>query len=264
MTPGLAANFHDALARLAGIPWTTYVLTLGATLVAGLVQGVTGFGFGIVAMSLLPLLLGFKDALTLTIVLSPLVMLLALHWQKQSFHGRDAWLIIAGALIGIHAGAMLVHALPGTLLLGLLGAILMVVGFGHFVRRRHSVAPARPLWEVPLGVASGVLGIGFAMGGAPIIAYAYSRDWQLERAKAMLTAVFAAETIVMLFFIRLTSEHLDRVLLLALIMILPVLLVLWCGIHLGRRLPQTLMRHAVHAYLGVIGLYYLLSRVLRA
>jgi len=52
------------------LPWPETIFILLIFIAAGLTQGVMGFGFGIVAMTLLPLTLGLKDAITLLALLN--------------------------------------------------------------------------------------------------------------------------------------------------------------------------------------------------
>lgn len=239
------------------VSWEECLLIFLILVASGLTQGLLGFGFGIVAMTLLPLTLGLRDAVTLLALLLAVLMLLSLYWQKRSFNWRDARFIMLGSLLGIPLGALLVGTLPDGILYRILGGSMAIIGAGHFLtRHKPKRAPLRR-WEFPVGVLSGILAAGFNMGGPPVVAYVYARDWTGEQAKAVLAAVFVFTSLTRLFFIGLTGVNLPKVLQLALILVLPTALVLRWGIALGRKIPHECLRPVVFAYLGLTGLYYL-------
>ncbi|MCF7761962.1 MAG: sulfite exporter TauE/SafE family protein [Cephaloticoccus sp.] len=238
-------------------PWgelSIILLILGAS---ALTQGLLGFGFGIVAMTLLPLTLGLKDAVTFLALLNAVIMVLSLYWQKRAFRWRDARFLIGGALLGIPLGAMLVGLLSEQILYLLLGGTMACIGLGHFVTRVKILRPSNPRWEVPIGVASGILAASFNMGGPPLVAYVYSRQWTTDQAKAVLASLFVVTGFMRLFFIGLTGVDLPKVLTWAAIMVIPTALILRGAIALGHRIPHEFLRPVVFAYLGGVGLYYL-------
>jgi uncharacterized membrane protein YfcA len=234
--------------------FTALLLVLATSI---LVQGLMGFGFGIVAMTLLPLLLGLKDAVTLLALLNAVMMMLSLHWQKRAFRWHDARFLIWGALAGVPLGALMVGVLSEQVLLVILGVTMVGVSLDHFLRRHPAGKARQPKLEFPLGIGSGILAAGFNMGGPPVVAYAFSRNWTGEQAKAVLASIFVVSGISRLFFIGLTGVNLSKVLWLAALLLVPTALVLRVGIALGRRLPHALLRPVVFAYLGAMGVFYL-------
>lgn len=239
------------------VSWEECLLIFLILVASGLTQGLLGFGFGIVAMTLLPLTLGLRDSVTLLALLLAVLMLLSLYWQKRSFDWRDARFIMLGSLIGIPLGALLVGKLPDSVLYRILGASMAIIGIGHFIRRRQTAQSPLRRWEFPVGILSGILAAGFNMGGPPVVAYVYSRKWSGEQAKAVLAAVFVFTSLTRLFFIGLTGVNLPKVLQLAAILVIPTALILRLGIDLGRKIPHEFLRPVVFAYLGLTGLYYL-------
>lgn len=224
---------------------------------AGLTQGILGFGFGIVAMTLLPIVMGFRDAITFMALMNAINMPLALYWQKRSFNWRNARFIIIGALIGIPLGSLMVGLLPDKVLFMLLGAAMTTIGASHFISRHKTDRPTSPRLELPVGLASGILAAGFNMGGPPTVAYVYSRSWKGEEAKAILASVFVVTSFARCFFIGITGDHLSQVLILIAIVVVPTGIILRSGIAIGRRIPHHFLRPVVFAYLGLTGLYYM-------
>ncbi|MFM1850471.1 MAG: hypothetical protein RIS54_155 [Verrucomicrobiota bacterium] len=228
--------------------------------VSALAQGILGFAFGIVAMTLLPLVLGFRDAVILLAVLNAAVMSFALFWQRASFRWGDARFLLIGSLIGIPIGAYLVGALPERVLYVLLGGTMMAISANQFIRRRSGPKSSKPAWELPVGLASGVLAAGFNMGGPPLVAYIYSRDWALDQAKAVLASCFMVTAFARLGFLGMSGVSLPDIFKMAAVILLPTVAMLWLGIKVGHRIPQRWLRPGVFVYLGMMGVLYLFKR----
>lgn len=243
---------------MAELPWETFSIILLIFVVAAMTQGVMGFGFGIVAMTLLPFTLGLKDAITLIAILNAIMMVLSLYWQKGSFQWGEARNLLIGASLGVPIGIYLVHALPERTLIIILGATMLYVGVSFFFTQHRKGRPRINRAEIPIGLFSGMLAAGFNMGGPPVVAYAYSRNWAAEQAKAVLSSIFMVTGVSRLFFIGFTSEDLSLILWFAAMLVIPTAMILRLGIGLGRRVPHEFLRPIVFAYLAIIGIYYLL------
>jgi uncharacterized protein len=245
---------------MSDVTWGEWNLILLIFAFSAFAQGVMGFAFGIVAMTLLPWVMGFKDAVALLAILNAGVMVCALYWQRSSFRWGDARNLVIGSLVGIPIGAYLVGALPERLLFIGLGAIMVAISINHFIKRKAATQPPMGKAEVIVGAASGILAAGFNMGGPPLVAYIYSRNWKLDQAKAVLASCFVVTGVSRLAFLGLTGVPLPGLFKLAAIMLIPTVLMLRIGIKVGQSVPQHRLRPAVFAYLGFVGAYYLLIR----
>ena len=239
------------------VTWEEFSLIMLIFVVSAVTQGIMGFGFGIVAMTLLPLAMGFKDAVTLLAILNAVMIVLSLYWQKRSFNWKDARHLMIGGLICIPIGGFMIHALPENLLLSILGATMLFVGIEHFVTRNRSTKESIRLWEIHIGIFSGITAAGFNMGGPPIVAYVYSRKWNLDQAKAVIASVFVTTSLSRLPLIWLTAVDLSKTLWLAAALVIPTAIILRIAIGLGRRIPHEFLRPVIFVYLGLVGIYYL-------
>ncbi len=174
------------------------LLAIGVLVLAGFVQGLTGFGFGLVAMGLLPSVLGLDQAqavVTLASLASLLAMTGLMIGQMRRAHTRYLWI---GSAIGVPFGFLIVSALPQGLLIRLLGlTIVLLVGFELTLSR--GAAPGIPGWAGwCIGLTSGALSGAFNIGGPPLVAYIYGRPWPKEQQVATLTGVFLTSGIIRL------------------------------------------------------------------
>ncbi|MEW6258194.1 MAG: sulfite exporter TauE/SafE family protein [Pseudomonadota bacterium] len=101
-----------------------YVVTACGAILAGFVQGISGFGFGLVAMSLWAWLLEPRLAATLIVFASLLGQMLTVRTLKQGFAPTLLAPYIAGGLLGIPLGVLALPHLDMTTFRALLGGLL--------------------------------------------------------------------------------------------------------------------------------------------
>jgi uncharacterized protein len=161
----------------------------GAVMLAGFVQGVVGFGFGLVAMALIPLLLGVKGAVPLVAVFGGVVNLSLAVRYRRDLDVRAALPLFVGCALGIPAGVWLLRSLDPSLLTLTLG--LLVGGYVvNAARQGGAVRELGPRWGGALGLVSGVLGGAFSSGGPPAVVWVSSKPWSPAQLRATLVTDF--------------------------------------------------------------------------
>jgi uncharacterized membrane protein YfcA len=130
-----------------------------AFILAGLVKGVLGFGFPIIALILLTLYIGLLDALAIIVVPT----LLTNAWQALSGPHLRAilarmWLYFLCAMIGIFVASWFITQVNVNMLTGLLGAVLFFFAISRLLDVHIDVPRNRePLLSVVLGSVNGLL-----------------------------------------------------------------------------------------------------------
>ena len=155
---------------------------------AALVQSLTGFGFALVAVSLLPLFMDLHLAVSLVSAVS-LVNNVALWWyHRDSFEWSRVAHLSAAALVTIPVGVIGLQYVPEHLALQGLG--LLVLAFVVYSGLQLSLPEltGRP-WAYAFGAASGVLTGAFNVGGPPIVIYASCNQWSPQQFKSNLPGV---------------------------------------------------------------------------
>ena len=168
------------------IPELAYLLFFAG--LAGIVQGTVGFGFGLVAMSTLPLWMDIKEAVPVVALLC-LVVNATLTWRLRAHLGWSRiGPLLLGSLAGVPAGVFLFATLdPNWLLVGLGLALLFVaVQQTWFGTTPDADKQVRPLWGGLAGLVSGVLGGAFNTGGPPVVMYVGVQSWSKEDTVATL------------------------------------------------------------------------------
>lgn len=158
-------------------------------LLAGFVQGMTGFGSALVAMPLLSLCVDVKSAVPLCTLNSLVITtFLALRLKKHLDRKKIIPLCIA-AIPGMVVGVTLLKKVRSEHLSMALGVLLVAyAGYGLLMRIRQR--KLHPVWSYLAGFSSGAIGAAFSAGGPPAIIYATLSDWDKDEIKATLSGFF--------------------------------------------------------------------------
>jgi len=235
------------------------LLTVGTIALAGLVQSVTGFGFGLLSMAVLPLFLDFQDAYFI-IVIPNLLVCVANFWANRRHyewrHGRG---LLIGSCLGVPIGFYTMINLRSDWLLVGLGLLICLFSVSELLCQTRPLQLS-PSWGGPMGLLSGCLSGAFNMGGPPAVLYAYSQSWPKEQIVALLQLVFGSGSAIRL---ALGSGMVSgRALWVSLLATVPLLLAVFVGNRTLRRIHREHLRMTVVVFLLVIGLKYITSAVM--
>ncbi len=174
----------------------TLAFSLGVLCAAAAIQGVLGFGFGIVAMTALAF--GFDIIHASGVVnLTGLLVSAGMLWRLRtavlwSVAGR----IIPGIVAGVGIGVFALGTFDADLLLRSLGVVVMGLAAWNLAAVRLASGEP-PLWlDLGVGVIGGTLGGAFNTGGPPIIAHLYRRPEGPDALRGTLQALFLSISLV--------------------------------------------------------------------
>ena len=168
----------------------TYLSVFLASGVAGLVQGVTGFGSGICMMMLFPTILPVLNASALSGTVS-MGCNISLTWAFRK-HIRKDLLILPAIVFVIASTAVLQYAdrIDATLILKIFGGFLLALSlyFLFFSKHIHIKAsvPAAVICSTLSGLAGGLFGIG----GPPMVLYYLAASDEKEEYLGTIQAFF--------------------------------------------------------------------------
>ncbi len=218
-----------------------------------------GFGFGIVAMSLLPLVLPVKEASPLVVIFTLPVVVFAFCGYWRHFQWRDSWALLLGSIVGVPLGVYLLTIAPGPLLLKLLGGMfLCFAAYELYSHSRPQLKVDFPRWSAfPVGVFSGAASGAFNAGGPALVSYAYAQTWSKERKMAFLQAFFVFSGAIRFSTMLGGGLFTPDVIKLIIWGSVPVFLALWMGSQVLRRADPEKLKQAVYFFIGVISLKYL-------
>jgi len=224
---------------------------------AAFTQGVAGFGFGLVAMGLLPLVMPELVAIPFVAVYALCVALL-IAWEERRFLRPHR---IRPLLFGLAFGAPL-----GIFFLGVADPKYVRLTLGLFLIAYSlwslliawRLAPRRisGRWGYLAGLGSGVLGTAFNTGGPPLVVYATLKAWDKTVVKSTLNATFAVTGAISVTG-HVVAERLDGELFAKNAMMLPaVILGVWLGRRLFGRVDQATFRTILLSLLLIVGVVF--------
>ncbi len=156
---------------------------------AAVLQSLSGFGFALLVMPILTLLLGIRTS-------APLVALLGLTLYVMNtarWRGHVRWpelrRLLLGSFLGIPLGMIVLVALPESVVTAGLGALIL--GYVLFTLRQPEMSISLPPWAIYLiGFLGGSLGGAYNTYGPPVIVYAHSQRWPKADFRATLQSFF--------------------------------------------------------------------------
>lgn len=229
----------------------TLALTAAVLAFAAAVQMTSGFGFALVAVPLLALVVGPHEAILLALLSSVLFN----TWQALEGRGhRDAGVVgrvLGGSLLGLPLGYLVFHLTgpgPLTVLVGVLVlAAVLVLALGV---RLPSVSAST---DLATGVLTGVLTTSTGTNGPPIVTLLQARRLPPHEFRATVTFVFLVLNVAAIAVFSVTGSLTRDVLTTALWSVPALVLGGWAGFRVRTVLPPAAFRRFVLVLLTVAG-----------
>ncbi|OIQ51625.1 Sulfite exporter TauE/SafE [Pseudodesulfovibrio hydrargyri] len=166
-------------------------------LAAAFLQGLTGFGFGLIALPLLGFFMGIKTSVPLMVLLAAIISIYLSLRLRKSIDLKSAFTLLAASLIGIPLGVYILKRVPAQGLSICVGVIMVAFTSYQFLARPKPRSFGKRL-TVLAGFFSGVLGGSLGVSGPPVIVYTALQPWTKDRAKATLACFFALSNVVII------------------------------------------------------------------
>jgi uncharacterized membrane protein YfcA len=156
---------------------------------AGTVQGVAGFGAGLVAIPLLCLIMDIKMAVPLCILNGLIITSYLAFTLRHHLDIRKILPLLLGALPGIPVGVILLKHVDQQLLQVFIGIILITYSLYNLLVKPGPVS-LHVCWGYFAGFLTGAITAALSAGGPPAIVYTTMTDWKKDVIKATLTGFF--------------------------------------------------------------------------
>jgi uncharacterized protein len=222
---------------------------------AGLISGLTGFAFALIASGTLLSIRTPVEATALVLVCSILSQAISILRLRAWPPRRTAFAMILPGLIGAPIGIHLLHDLDPRVVKAAIGIFLILYSGGvALLRADFRVRFGNPWSDGAIGFLGGILGGIAGLSGALPTAWSLVRGWDPRTQRA----VYQSFTLVMQSWALSILVYVDPLppdLLGDLVLAVPVLLVsVLAGLALFARIDQRRFRTLVLALLAAIGL----------
>jgi len=164
---------------------------------AAIVRGYSGFGFAMLAITSISVLLPPAEVVPAIFLLEIAASLHLLPGVWREIHWRALWWLVVGCCVGTPFGVYaLAHAPAAPMTLALAVFVLaaaILLSRGHEMRRMPG-----PLFTLATGTAAGLCNGGFGMSGPPVVLFFFSSPTGAAVGRASLIAFFFLTDLVAL------------------------------------------------------------------
>lgn len=175
----------------------TIVFLGGTILLAGIVRGYSGFGFSMIAIISLSLILPPARVVPMILLLEIIASgwLLPQVWRQVDWSSLS-WLSV-GVVMGTPVGVYLLANIPPRPMRAAIALLVMILAICLLRGFTQKKMPGRGR-TVATGIASGVLNGSATIGGPPVILFYFSSPTGLAVSRASLIAYFLGTDILAL------------------------------------------------------------------
>ena len=223
---------------------------------AGFVQGLTGFGFGLISMSLLPAVLGIKQAAAIGTFYGLLVIIATFVRHYRDYNWRLGIPFVISMCLGVPIGVFFLESLNERLLLKILGAIMVCFAVREFLIKKPMQSISAPM-SIPFGLFSGCLSGAFNLGGIPTATYAYAHPWTRGQIMAFLQMTLIITCTLRLFLYGKFGYLKEFSWSFGAVVALPLFASMFLGNFVMSRIHPKHMRQGIFVFIGLAGIYYL-------
>jgi uncharacterized membrane protein YfcA len=239
---------------------TDVLILISACTAASFIQRVSGFGFGIFIMTILPLLMpSYGEATTLSGILSSLQSLYVLASLWKHVKWKRLLPILAAFIVSSYIAIQFVSYVSDTNLKQILGGVLIIMSiYFLFISERISIRPTTTM-QFSMGSLSGILGGLFAMQGPPAVLYFIASERDKTKYMSMTQGYFFIGNIAMTLF-RAGEGYLTHdVGMGTLYASAGIVIGTLIGKFVFDKISAPLLRKIVYAYMAASGMYALLA-----
>lgn len=159
-------------------------------LLAAVVQTVSGFGFALVAVPLLALVLDPAPAVVATTLVSLLLSVVVVRADWGHIRWQDAGVVSVAGLLGMPLGLVVLTQVPERVLTAIIAVVLLA---STAVVARGLQLPSGRGTEVTVGLTSGALLTSTGMNGPPLVVAFQAQGMPPRPFRGTLSAVFLAQ-----------------------------------------------------------------------
>ncbi|MBK9610960.1 sulfite exporter TauE/SafE family protein [Candidatus Amarobacter glycogenicus] len=174
--------------------WPTAVAIVALAATAAVIQSLSGFGFALFIVPFLAILIGPRDTVLLSNLLSTVASGMQSRTLRHSADRRTAVTLMAGSFAGMPIGLAVLLLLDPTALK--LVIAIMVIVFTLLLMRGLELHRAGVLGDLTAGLTSGILNTSTSMSGPPVVMYLQGRGLPPLQFRATIATFFAVTSAV--------------------------------------------------------------------
>jgi uncharacterized protein len=236
----------------------TGLLIAAVVFLASLLQSLSGFGFAIVIMPVLTLMLGLKTAAPLVALIALTVYTINVTRFRQAIRAGEVLRLGLASAVGVPVGIWALSSVEEAVVKDVLGLLLLLFAAYGLLRPATSWMPS-PGWVYPAGFVAGCLGGAYNTPGPPAIVYGTLRQWPRDEFRAVMQSLFLVNGVLVVTSHLVTGHVTTPVLTYYLCAVPALALGILIASRLDSRVDREHFRTLVMVMILVLGLSLLLS-----
>jgi uncharacterized protein len=173
----------------------TLLLVAVTVAVAASLQSASGFGFSLIAVPIVSVLMGAKVAVVGTSTLGPLLTLSLAASGRRHVRAGVVWIVTGAAVVGMPAGLWILTNVDDRVLAVIIALVVIAL---TAVLISGATAPNHPGIDVAAGFSSGVLATSTGTNGPPLVLALQARRLPASEFRATLSAAFLLQSSIAL------------------------------------------------------------------
>ncbi|MCK5672350.1 MAG: sulfite exporter TauE/SafE family protein [Spirochaetales bacterium] len=239
----------------------TIIFSFLIILLASTIQGMTSFGFSLIAVPLLGLFLPLKDFVPMLVLYSFLLSLILYKNLKGSYNKKRIIILAFSGLASTIFGIYILKFVDNSILKLVVGVVILISSILMMFGIRV-IVKIKVLGDILAGIFSGLLNGSVSLSGPPVIILLSNEDTEKEIFRKTLTTYFLLLNFIslpMFFF----NGLLTREIVFKSIINLPALGVgMFLGLFIGNRISEGHFKKITLGMIFILGIMSVLSAVL--
>lgn len=228
---------------------------------AGAVQGLTGFGSGLIMVPVLSLFLSPREVVPVTVLLGTVINIGVLIHARKHLKWKAVLPLFLSAAIAIPLGTYLLMVMSPPALRIVIGAVVLITSAALLLGLSVRIDRER-LASIPVGILSGLLQGSVTMSGPPVILFFQNQKMPRDSFRANLVAYFLATNIITIGIFAAGGIMTPSSALPAIYLLPGLLLGLALGIFASGRIPEARFRRIALLLVAAAGISSLVSGIM--
>lgn len=225
---------------------------------AGMIQGITSFGFSLLAVPLLSMFIPFKIVVPMLIIYSLFLNSIILYNVRKHVNLKKIYILVIAGIVGTFFGTYALESLDESILKIVVGVIITLSAIA-FIKGYKMPVKNEKLSYLPVGLLSGLLNGSASLSGPPIILFLKNQGAEKQIFRASLTSYFWALNISTIP-IQMARGLIDKNVMTYTVYLLPGLVIgVLVGIKLGDRVDEEFFKKLTLGLILFMGVLSIIS-----
>ncbi len=170
---------------------STIIIGSFALFFAGLIQGLTGFGFALISVPILSIILPPKVVVPAVLIYGTILNLIILINTRKWVKLKKIWPLLVFGILGMPLGTYMLLVFDVKVLKIFIGAVIIIFSAVLFKGFKREIKRER-FFFAPIGFVSGLLNGSITMSGPPVVLFFTNQGLAKNAFRANLVAYFFA------------------------------------------------------------------------